>query len=361
MMTSLPEDELLQTNDSQYREKIVRIHDVAREFGEVADLIRGLQGSDPTDYAELLILVTAWQQLLSELPVFAAYARTPERHESLHWLTTRNLQQVQIICRNVREIVLSGEFIELEDEIDGLQQELRGVIRRSRVLNIEGPKGIDDMREVMEPARAALDALQVMRDERQEKEARDVLDSLKEKASEGAVTLDALKRASGAASDDVMSSFYTTLATAETEKADLFRAWTVVLTVTGGLSALIFLFTPPELFYAVANDADRIIRLIQKAIFVAGIFGIAAYLSRQAHQHRVLGNWAKSLSVQLQTFDAYLAAVESPDVRDELRKSFAGRAFGDHPTAKGDPSSTDASTIDAAVGLVAKLLPASKN
>ncbi|RKO26120.1 hypothetical protein D7Z96_05070 [Pseudarthrobacter phenanthrenivorans] len=68
--------------------------------------------------------------------------------------------------------------------------------------------------------------------------------------------------------------------------------------------------------------------LIQRAILLAGAFGLAGYLARQAHQHRSMANWAGSMAVQLKTFDTYLAAIDSSETKDELRMAFAARAFG---------------------------------
>lgn len=103
------------------------------------------------------------------------------------------------------------------------------------------------------------------------------------------------------------------------------------------------------------------VRLIQRVVLIAGTFGLAAYFARQAHHHRSMANWAGSIAVQLQTFDAFLSSVENTETRDELRKSFAARAFGEHPAMKGEPVVTpSAAVMDTAVGLAAKLMPGGK-
>lgn len=165
---------------------------------------------------------------------------------------------------------------------------------------------------------------------------------------------DVAARAAGKTGDDTMSSFYSKLSESEAKSADTFRQLTVAFAMTAGATAGVFLFLPQWL--VAGADVAAYVPLIQKAVFVAAIFGLSGYFARQAHQHRSMANWSGSLAVQLQTFDAYLAAVDSVEVKDELRKSFAARAFGDHPAMKGEPSvSTSAATMDAAVALAAKI------
>lgn len=189
----------------------------------------------------------------------------------------------------------------------------------------------------------------------------DALSAIKELKQDAQAAASSIQRAAGKSGDEVMSSFYSKLAKSETESADKFRTLTAAFAMAAGTAALIFVLLPSGIFPAFEGSTSDIARLVQKTVFVAGIFGIAGYFARQAHQHRSMANWAESLSVQLQTFDAYLAAIDSPDVKDELRKSFAARAFGDHPAMKGEPTVTQsAAVMDAAVGLVSKLGGGSK-
>lgn len=163
-------------------------------------------------------------------------------------------------------------------------------------------------------------------------------------------------KAAGKTGDDAMSSFYATLAKNEGKKADNFRWLTVFLALIGAGVALAFVLGHGSSVPWLEIPSDDYVHLAQRAILVAGAFGLAGYFARQAHQHRSMANWAGSLAVQLQTFDAYLAAIDSTEVKDELRKSFAARAFGDHPAMKGEPTVTpSAAAMDTAVGWAAKL------
>ncbi|TNB74177.1 hypothetical protein FHJ30_05630 [Arthrobacter sp. BB-1] len=68
-----------------------------------------------------------------------------------------------------------------------------------------------------------------------------------------------------------------------------------------------------------------------------------------------MANWAGSMAVQLKIFDTYLAAFDSPETKDELRKAFTARVLGEHPTIKGEPPiAPSAAAMDTAVEWAAK-------
>jgi hypothetical protein len=178
------------------------------------------------------------------------------------------------------------------------------------------------------------------------------------KAKDSAV---AAQEAAGMTSDAALSSYYGELAKEEKDAANTFRRITVTMAFTGAGSTALFVAGPSLGLDWLELAAGDFVHLIQRGVFVAGVFGLAGYFARQAHQHRSMANWASALAVQLKTFDAYLRAVENPDAKDELRKSFAARVFGDHPAMKGEPTVTpSAAAMDTAVGWAAKLMPGGK-
>jgi hypothetical protein len=212
------------------------------------------------------------------------------------------------------------------DELRGL---LRSIVQRSDLLE---PVGVGhDGIDFLNFKSSVLLRLQ----ELEWKALQSAVTRARQAAAESEKDAEATARAAGKTGDDAMSSFYAKMAKFESKSADNFRSLTVAFAMGAGAVAGIFVFLPhwilPEF------DVAPHVALIQKAVFIAGIFGLAGYFARQAHQHRAMANWAGSLAVQLQTFDAYVAAVASDEVRDDLRKSFAARAFGDHPAMKGEP------------------------
>lgn len=109
----------------------------------------------------------------------------------------------------------------------------------------------------------------------------------------------------------------------EAKAARLFRIATITLIAVGiGMTLLLphpATSTVPDVAYRLA--------------ILGGVFGLAAYLSRQAHNHRTISVWANTIRVQLETFDAFLDPVTDEAVKDRLRADFATRVFGPNPAA----------------------------
>jgi len=79
-----------------------------------------------------------------------------------------------------------------------------------------------------------------------------------------------------------------------------------------------------------SNTSD-ISSIVYRAAAVLGVAAFAAYLGRQAGQHRKNGNWARSLEVQLKSFDAFIAPVAESSSRHEIYELFARRVLGAPP------------------------------
>ena len=157
--------------------------------------------------------------------------------------------------------------------------------------------------------------------------------------------------------DSKLATHYKEYADNQVGAANKFRGWTIFVASLGGAAASVLLMGPSLGIESLAIDPGDYVHLIQRVVVTAALFGLAGYLARQAHQHRSLANWAGSLAVQLQTFDAFVSPVASPDVKDELRKTFAQRAFGEHPAMKGEPSVAPTSTaIENATSFAAKVV-----
>jgi hypothetical protein len=56
---------------------------------------------------------------------------------------------------------------------------------------------------------------------------------------------------------------------------------------------------------------------------------LAIYLARQSSYHRSHAAWARSLEVQLDTLEAYIAPLDDVD-KSKLRAEFGRRVFGAH-------------------------------
>ncbi|MCD4535948.1 hypothetical protein LRP67_17810 [Nocardioides sp. cx-169] len=64
--------------------------------------------------------------------------------------------------------------------------------------------------------------------------------------------------------------------------------------------------------------------------------GGAAYAARLASSHYTFGQWAKSLQVQLDSFEAFIGVVEEQAARDRMREEFGRRVLGAPPQATED-------------------------
>jgi hypothetical protein len=303
-----------------------------------------------------------WYELLAADVVQADLARPSARNEpSKRWLDKSTLSSVLTMAESLLPETHGDDQLEVtadgfERTIRGLRSSLQAVLEAARQ---PGASPLDggERSQLLEHVDYVFQALRSRDNQRQTR----YLDQAQAAAAQSGAAAVAASTAAGKTGEDAISAFYAKLGEKESDRADTFRKLTVGFALAGGAFAMIFVLLPGGLFPAFDILANDYVRLIQKAIFIAGVFGIAGYFARQAHQHRSMANWAGSLAVQLQTFDAFLAAVENPEVRDDLRKSFATRAFGEHPAMKGESAvAPSAAALDTAVGWAAKLTGGSK-
>ncbi|MGN5732016.1 hypothetical protein [Arthrobacter psychrochitiniphilus] len=180
-------------------------------------------------------------------------------------------------------------------------------------------------------------------------------------ASEATDAADSAKSSAGIAADSDMAAHFQTLGEGQQTSANDFRKWTLISMLAGSALAAIFLFTHSLGMGGGETQATEYVSLGQKVLLVAGAFAIAAYLGRQAHNHRTQSNWALSLAAQLKTFDAYCKPIDNQATKDELRQKFASRVFGDQPAISGETAPSNSGDLaQKSLDLVAKMLPGDK-
>lgn len=69
---------------------------------------------------------------------------------------------------------------------------------------------------------------------------------------------------------------------------------------------------------------------------VATIGGAAAYSARLASNHRTVADWARSVEVQLSTFQDFLGAIGDTQVKNRLYEDFGRRVLGPPPAGVAD-------------------------
>ncbi|SEE24876.1 hypothetical protein SAMN04489740_0966 [Arthrobacter alpinus] len=143
--------------------------------------------------------------------------------------------------------------------------------------------------------------------------------------------------AAGVSSSARLTGSYDTFA-ADNEKSSSFFRWATILLVAAGVGTSVFL----HLWLAEGMTPGLVNwpALLYPLVVSGGIFGVATYCARQAHLHRTLATWSKTISIQLQTFDGFISPMTDHAIRDELRTEFARRVFGPHPKLKGEPGVT---------------------
>lgn len=343
--------------DTEYHrrtKKFEHCSESVRQFeAELDQLAEPLQPQDGFDLEGLEQVVGCLARIFDSTAVEASYVLAPADMRRQPWVNDNFIDEVERQLGHVRDDLEQLANVHLADiPVGQLRQQLAAAIRRAKLGGFEYlPQDTQDQLQTVIAAVADdLDVYSRLR-ELTDLEGRAVAAVTRTEAA-----ADVASKAAGKTADDAMSSFYASLADVERKRADNFRWLTAFLALLATATALAFVLGAGTGIAWLEIRSDDYVRLIHKAVLIAGIFAIAAYFARQAHQHRSMANWAGSLAVQLQTFDAYLSAVESLELRDELRKSFAARAFGDHPPMKGEPSVTpSAAAMDTAVGWASKL------
>lgn len=342
-------------------DSIEYVRSVAQELGSLGQVLYSVENEDSAqrlgDVESARDVVQLWSELLSNTHVQEDYAIIPESISQPHWLTTETLNQVVVTVSDVRKS-LHPDFAgkNYEGNIGRLRSLLTTVLGLARDPARSRFEGQDYLELV-----AHIDYINMALLSRENQRLARLGERAEAAVTKSEAAADSASAAAGRTGEDSMSSYYSELGEAEEASANTFRWLTVAMSLVAGGAALLFVLGPSGGLTILEIKSDDYVHLAQRGIFIAGVFGLAGYFARQAHQHRSMSNWARSLAVQLKTFDAYLFAVEGVEARDDLRRSFAARAFGDHPAMKGEPTVTpSAAAMDTAVEWAAKLTSGGK-
>ncbi|MDF2991366.1 MAG: hypothetical protein K0S37_1880 [Microbacterium sp.] len=164
-------------------------------------------------------------------------------------------------------------------------------------------------------------------------ELRDQVGTLVGQASAAA---DDAKAAAADIGSNELSKMYDTYASKHLSRAMWFRIATIALLGAGIVLAasLVLGGDFPELFGTrTPSRTSEWAPVAYRLAVVAGIAALAAYLGRQAGNHRRLGEWARAIEILLREFNAFIAKIADPKVRDEAQLAFARRVLGPAPDA----------------------------
>jgi len=148
------------------------------------------------------------------------------------------------------------------------------------------------------------------------------------------VSAHAAQESAGITADASFVEHFSLYARREWWSANVFRLLSISC-IIGGLLYAVFGKHP---------GADDWVGLAIRLAALAGLGALAAYFARQGGQHRRIYNWARSMEVQLRSFQAFTERMPE-DVRDDAYRFFSRRVFG-APPEKGSESSDE--TVPAA-------------
>lgn len=324
---------------------------------DLPDLLRYVTRDDGVDTETLSSTLETTHLFLSSSLVQKTYSHAPDHLRGRQPINDSFLQNVASALGQIRGWLESQENLRL---VDTSAHSMRVWI--SEALNRASKK---EFAFLTVPEQASLDEyLTKIGDKLSTLEKGADLASATRRAKEAAIQAEAsatkASSAAGSTADHAMSAFYRELAKEEQDSANLFRRWAIALGAVAGSLAWVFLAGAGAFGWLAIAPGDYV-HLIQRLLVLTAFLALAGYLARQGHQHRTMANWARSLSVQLQTFDAFADAIETSEVRDDLRRTFAARVFGDHPAVKGEPAvSASAQALGQFTETLAKVAPSAK-
>lgn len=326
---------------------------------DLGDLGQAVIPEDNVDLYDIRESVGLLADFLANQFVYRTYTDAPGTVRKRQPITDGFLNQVESAVTGIREILVSQDNMDLTSfETRTLKRSLAQALERAErkefaFLTVPEQAEMDHFAESIRARLRELD---------DEYDLMSVATRAKEAAASAEESATKASSAAGSTADQVMSAFYEQLGKDEQLTANLFRKWAIGLGSFAGAMAWVFLSGGDALrvgwLHIAAGDY---VQLIQRGLVLAAFLALATYLAKQAHQHRTMANWARSLAVQLKTFDAFIDAIDDVNVRNELRKAFAARVFGEHPAVKGEPAlSASSQGVTAFTEVLSKVIPASK-
>lgn len=321
------------------RDTAVLMSGLANELPDLLPLDKRV--SEDAEFMDFVL--QAWARLLSDTHVQELFAsETTPNFTGLDGQTfpPRTLTEARFIAGLIRESLTGGEFtkaLQSANDLFGLYGDWAARLREQAKIPVSsGLRAVLEEYEYMRRSKEVTDL---------KRQAEEVLASTRKSASKASKAATHATQAAGTAGEGTLESYFEKFATDEWKSATKFRKWTIILLAVGGVLAAVFLLLPALGINALNVDAGDYVHLAQRVLVTGAVFALAAYLARQSHQHRTLANWAKALSVQLKTFEAFLAPLDATEAKEALRAQFASRVFGEPPVLRGDTSSGDSSAV----------------
>lgn len=349
-----------QQNERAARHRNIR--NVAQRLGALeAQLPTGVAAEGLQDFGfdidALRTLVNLWAQLLSNTHVQEAYTRAGQAGS--FWLGTEQLERlddtVDYLRLQFQELAAMKTLAApgIDKRVAFMSETLQDVLRQAAVHEYASlaPSELTHLSAFFNTLLTELHRVEAEASFRRlEQRAEAAVEKSEDSASRASI-------AAGKTGESALASHYDSLAKDEHAAATLFRWLTAFLALIAGGGALAFVLGAGSGVPWLDIQAGDYVHLVQRGLLIAAILGLAGYFARQAHQHRSMANWSGSLAVQLKTFESYLSPIEDDEVKNELRRTFAARVFGDHPALKGESAVTPTTEMgEKAIDLAAKVI-----
>lgn len=149
------------------------------------------------------------------------------------------------------------------------------------------------------------------------------------------------KTAAGIASGSTLTERFEELSNDHLRTGRRFRWLMATGVIAGIMGTYVLAFASGASNGTGTTTGDAII----KVSLLGAVLGLATYFGRQAAYHRDIGTWARTIKVQLLTFEGYMEPLHDETLRDAMRASFAARVFGSSPESKEDSGVTLSSSF----------------
>jgi hypothetical protein len=129
----------------------------------------------------------------------------------------------------------------------------------------------------------------------------------------------ASENAAGISGTASLAAYFKGQADRESRLAEVFRVGVIITLFVVGVAS-----------YRTASslsDTAGLLEVVRHLSYAVPVGLLAIYLSRQSAYHRDQAAWARSLEVQLDTLEAYIAPLDDVD-KSKLRAEFGQRVFG---------------------------------
>lgn len=184
--------------------------------------------------------------------------------------------------------------------------------------------------------------------------AQQLLKQVENAAEEAQESSRLAKEAATQAATSALSKSFETTAEEEAKSANVWRAWSIATLVVVVMIGAGFIVWHPAPGGSSATDWSLI---VYRVAILSALGALAAYLARQASQHRRIATWARGIQIQLQAFLGFVDSVKDERARQTMYELFGRRVLVPPPDGRTTPDDGVTNIIQPIVEQVARPKP----